>query len=43
MAQMAVAAGVDWLEAGTPLMLAEGARRSRPCARVPRDIRSSPT
>jgi len=26
MAQVAVAAGVDWLEAGTPLLLAEGAR-----------------
>ena len=26
MAEIAVAAGVDWLEAGTPLLLAEGLR-----------------
>jgi len=26
MAEIAVAAGVDWLEAGTPLILAEGLR-----------------
>ena len=26
MAEMAIAAGVDWLEAGTPLLLAEGVR-----------------
>jgi len=36
-AEIAVAAGVDWLEAGTPLILAEGLHgctASAPCARA---------
>jgi len=31
---MALRAGVDWLEAGTPLILAEGIARSRKCAKA---------
>ena len=42
-AHMAVRAGVDWLEAGTPLVLAEGCIPSGRCGKNSQRIRSSPT
>ena len=43
-AAVGVAAGVDWLEAGTPLLLAEGLRAVEGAARaISRTTRSSPT
>ena len=43
MAEIAVAAGVDWLEAGTPLLLAEGCAPSRRCTAASPTHPSSPT
>jgi len=45
-AEMAMRAGVDWLEAGTPLIIAEGmhgVRAREPCASVFRKRPSWPT
>ena len=42
-AQIAVDAGVDWLEAGTPLLLAAGAPAVGRCTSASRRTRSSPT
>jgi len=42
-AQIAVDAGVDWLEAGTPLIQAAGRPPSGPCTSDSRRIRLSPT
>jgi 3-hexulose-6-phosphate synthase len=42
-ARIAVEAGVDWLEAGTPLILAEGLHGVRALRQEFPTIRSSPT
>ena len=42
-AAMAMRAGVDWLEAGTPFILAEGLHGVKGCTKHFRAYQSSPT